>query len=122
MSLLKKIFIVVILILLGVLMFDVITLNSQLDKARNECIRMNRRHNELFEIATKHFIIEGNREWGVTGNCLLEMMKVMLPVNEALGIDCTIYNDDGNPIYYENEDGTKTTSQRLPDELRLVNH
>lgn len=95
--------------------------DRQLNHARMECIEMNRRYNELFQFVGKQYFGEEMDEYGIAGSCLMEMMKTMLPVNEALGIDCTNYNEDGNPIYIADEDGVKHTGQILPNELRLVN-
>ena len=118
---------IIILLLLSAITIFTIAKSSeekdhQLNHARYECIEMNRRYNELFQFIGNQYFREGQKEYEIAGSCLMEMMKTMLPVNEALGIDCTNYDEDGNPIYTADEDGNKHTGQILPNELRLVNH
>lgn len=65
--------------------------------------------------------MSGDAEWESGVVCLQQILKEIMALNKALGIDCKQYSENGKPILTETEDGAKSPIEILPNELRIDN-
>ena len=90
-----------------------------IDRACQEVINLNQKFYNL----AYHAIMQYNNgdERFISGAaCLQELKAEIIEVNKALGIDFTRYDENGNPIMEQNDDGTITPEEFPPYELQKV--
>lgn len=93
--------------------------DKKIDNARNECIDLNKKYNEYYNIAMLMCMKEPSEEWKFFAYCLQEIGLELRNVNKALGIDCIRYDEKGNPLMIEGKDGNKHPVEIIPEELKL---
>lgn len=91
--------------------------DKNVDDARRECIQLNQEYNRLYQKAMLEYM-SGNTQWGLAAGCLQEIMPELLNVNKALGIDCTQYDENGEPVMMEHPNGERHPVEIIPDEIR----
>lgn len=92
---------------------------QMLNDAREKCIELNQRFNDLNMTAMVGYL-NGNTDWRLVGNTLQAMTTQIIDINKSLGIDCTKYDEEGNPILVEHENGEKYPLEIIPNELQLM--
>lgn len=86
------------------------------DKARVECIEYNKKHNEIFQIVAKNYILYEDEKCGVAASAMQETLPLAMSICKALEIDCRMYDENGDVKMSE----TGYPFEGLPDELRIM--
>lgn len=89
------------------------------DKARRECIELNREFNQLYQVIMLNYAIKGDPDFESAAICLQKLMPKIMSVNKSLQIDCINYDEDGEPIMVKHEDGNLYPGESLPNELKI---
>ena len=95
-----------------------------IENARNECIEFNKLHAEILKEATLKYLIaedvnEMNTFRGIAG-ALQTIIPDIMKIEEALKIDCTLYDESGEVQKLKLENRPEKIMRGLPTELRII--
>ncbi len=104
-----------------------------IDNSRNAAVALNAKYNDIFQYATQEALIyefQGEENLNMEqlfrysslktlSNIMLsEFFPLMLDECRSLGLDCSQYDENGNPTIVEKE-GKKDTLEILPEIVRV---
>lgn len=92
--------------------------SEMIDSARSEIIKLNQKFNQLYHGAMYQYM-KGDDSYASAVMVLQELTKETIAVNKSLKIDCRKYNDQGGVIMFQNEDGTSSPLEIIPDDLKI---
>jgi len=106
---------------IGAIVFGAsIKYKHMIEITRNECIEFNKDHNKVYDAIVRNYIIYGGEKYRLAASILQNDFSHIIAINKALGIDCYDYNENGEVIMVEHENGELHPVEKLPEELRII--